>query len=70
MNEKPFSYICRFGTQFTCPRCDFDAPVKVITPPKNIKQRMSDVAEMIGYHAVNIRPELNGFRGYDCIEFV
>lgn len=30
---------------------------------------MRDAAEMAGYHAVNIRPELNGFQGYDCLEF-
>lgn len=30
----------------------------------------SDVAEMIGYHAINIHPDLNGFSGYDCIHWM
>jgi len=29
---------------------------------------VSDVTEMIGFHAVNIYPELSGFAGYDCID--
>lgn len=69
MNEKLFSYFGSFGTHFSCARCDFKAPLLVIDAPTEKKHFLSDVAEMIGYHATNIRPELNGFQGYDCIDF-
>jgi hypothetical protein len=73
-NEKPFKYISRNGTSFSARRCDFVGGVSVtakqfsgdVFPEKRMVQ---DVAEMIGYHAANIRPELNGFAGYDCIDF-
>jgi len=69
MNDKPFSYTSHYGTEFVCDRCDFKTPLIVKNQPSGGKQRMSDVAEMIGYHATNIYPELNGFQGYDCIQF-
>lgn len=70
MNEKSFSHHCRFGTKFSCERCDFNSPIKVEDAPTDVTQRMSDVAEMIGFHATNIWPDLNGFQGYDCLQFV
>ena len=71
MNAKPFSHTSTHGTLFSAQRCDFKGGVTVLviadTPVKNV---VSDIAEMIGYHAVAIRPDLHeGFSGYDCIEF-
>lgn len=80
MNNKRFEYAAK-NTWFTCKSCDFSHPIKVYTslnyvPVKNEQginylpnNVLNDVAEMIGYHAVNIRPELNGFAGYDCLRF-
>lgn len=71
LNHKPFSHYCRFGTRFGASRCDFRDGVSVMYDrPLTKEEAASDVAEMIGYHAVNIRPELNGFQGYDCIEWI
>jgi len=71
LNDKPFEYHCNLGTIFRCSRCDFRGKVYVATPPgMNHAELASDTAEMIGYHATNIWNRLNGFRGYDCIEFV
>ena len=69
MNDKPFSHACRFGTEFIAYRCDFVGGIKIKNRPSNQLFFASDVAEMIGFHAVNIRPELNGFQGYDCIQW-
>ena len=66
-NESSFSHHCHYGTMFVAKRCDFRGGVQAIGAPKDKAAFASDVAEMIGYHAVNIRPELNGFSGYDCI---
>lgn len=68
MNDKPFSFISRNGSHFTCKRCDFKGDIKVKTSVKKEFFAL-DVAEMIGYHATNIWPELNGFSGYDTIRF-
>jgi len=76
MNEKPMEYTSHHGTRFTCARCDFAAPVYVRNDTASDEAHtqpstkwFSDVAEFIGYHATNIHPKLNGFRGYDCIDW-
>ena len=69
MNDKPWKHRCSNGTVFTCKRCDFTEPIVVEPGDANIPQLMCDVAEMIGFHATNIHPNLNGFSGYDCIKF-
>ena len=69
MNEKPFTHHCCNGSRFQCDRCDFTKPIKVLDKPPYEALFAADVAEMIGYHAINIWPELNGFQGYDTIEF-
>ena len=71
MNAKTFSHTSRYGTKFSASRCDFRGGVKVsICSDTTFAHLTSDIAEMIGYHAVAIRPDLHeGFSGYDCIEF-
>ena len=71
LNEKPFQHLSRFGTEFKCTRCDFRAPVLYTVLSNDIPNQnlMSDVAEMIAFHAMDIWPNLNGFSGYDCITF-
>ncbi len=70
MNDKPFVHVSSGGTRFICERCDFTKPVKVHESASLTREGlMGDVAEMVGYHAVAIHPELNGFAGYDCITF-
>ena len=75
LNEIPFSHISHCGTKFRAKRCDFRGGIEVIendvtTTYKNrIEMLMKDTAEMIGWHACNIRPELNGFSGYVCLNF-
>ena len=71
MNEKPFEYRARHGTVFTCERCDFDAPLYIQSMPQypHTLDAFDDVAEMIGFHATNIQPKLDSFRGYDAIEW-
>lgn len=71
MKDKAFQYISNHGTIFECSKCDFSTPIVVFgnASTKNKGLLVLDVAEMIGYHAVNIRPELNGFAGYDCLRF-
>jgi len=69
LNEKPFRHQTRYGTEFNCERCDFRAPVFYENVPEKVEYLMSDVAEMISYHAMHIHKELNGFSGYDTITF-
>ncbi len=75
MNNKPFTHICRLGTVFHCEKCDLSRKIYYSGAPDGCHSKLKmeafgkDVAEMIGYHAVNIRPELNGFAGYDCLVF-
>lgn len=69
MNDRPFEHNCQYGTKFRCERCDFKEPVIVTNAPQNPIHFASDVSEMIGFHATNIWPQLNGFSGYDCIQY-
>lgn len=68
----PFEYTSRYGTVFTAKRTDFAGGVTVLLSKPDLKtdQLISDVAEMIGFHATNIHPGLNGFQGYDCIRWI
>jgi hypothetical protein len=74
IGNQRFSHICRNGTQFQADRCDFASGIIHYIPAttqKDYPQLLAaDVAEMIGFHAVNIWPNLNGFQGYDCLRFV
>ena len=70
MNEKRFEHNCHNGTEFIATRCDFQGGVRVVVPKGLSEERlMCDVAEMIGYHATNIHPDLNGFSGYGNVAF-
>ena len=71
LNEKPWDHVCHNGTEFSSSRCDFEAELIARVPARVTEEElMQDVSEMIGYHAMNIHPHLNGFRGYDCIRYV
>ena len=69
MNEKPFVHVCgRF--KFTSPRCDFQGGVWIEAPESfDPIELVAAVAEMIGYHATSVWPELKHFSGYDAIEW-
>lgn len=70
MNDKPFEHLSHYGTKFVAPKADFREGVIIFRSPGLTQlQLLADLSEMIGYHAVNIHPELNGFSGYDCINF-
>lgn len=70
LNERSFEHSCRNGTNFFSDRCDFRTNVRVEVPRDISREAlMQDVSEMIGYHAMNIFPQLNGFQGYDTIIF-
>ena len=68
-HETPFDHNYHFGTVFRSETCDFKNAILVYDKPQNEILFARDVAEMIAFHAFNIHPELNGFQGYDCINF-
>ena len=75
MNKKPFNHRCYWGTIFACDTCDFSTPIYVTTSCDQSSHNFlvmysKDLSEMIGYHATNIWPELNGFQGYDTLTFI
>lgn len=69
MNYKSFTHTAgRF--KFFAPRCDFQSGIFMQTPKSYTATELAAaVAEMIGYHATAIWPELNGFSGYDSISW-
>lgn len=71
MNDMPFEHVSHNGTVFKCSRCDFKEPIYVSQPDESfwLNKLMVDISEMIGYHAMNIWNQLNGFQGYDTIEY-
>ncbi|OGD68908.1 hypothetical protein A3I18_00155 [Candidatus Campbellbacteria bacterium RIFCSPLOWO2_02_FULL_35_11] len=70
LNKEIFDHTSRHGTRFFANRCDFEGGVKVYASGGISKENlMLDVAEMIGFHATNIWPQLLGFFGYDTIAF-
>ena len=69
-NEAPFEHITSDGVGFRCLRCDLSEPIMVNDIDVSSAKLCKAVAEMIGYHAVAIRPSLKSFRGYDTVSFV
>lgn len=68
--ERPFSHSCGHGTTFECDRCDLSSVIRVYDAPFNRQEFAADVAEMIGYHAAAIHPDLRtGFSGYNTLKF-
>lgn len=76
--EKPFHYTTHDNNvTFDCPRQDLDGKVTVTLPAELEKYSPATkfaaiaqaAAEMGAFHASEIRPHLNGFRGYDCVEY-
>ncbi len=70
LNEKPFRYEGDYGTVFEASHSDFRKGVIVTNMPDEPSHIASEVAAMIGYHARNVHPKLNGFQGYDCIYWI
>jgi len=70
INEQPYQHFSGNGTEFKCLRCDFKLPV-IVKKPKGISNEAytRDVAEMVSNHVLTIWKQLNGFSGYDCINF-
>ena len=72
MNDMPFEHMSHNGTVFKCSRCYFKTKIFVLQEEGvelSLEKIMVDISEMIGYHAKNIWDQLNGFQGYDCIEY-
>lgn len=70
MNAERWQHLCVNGTEFSADRCDFRNGVTALVPGNlDELQLMQDTAEMIGFHATNVRGSLNGFAGYDRIRF-
>ncbi len=68
-NKKPFFYQSRNGTEFSCKAADFSYLIEVKRKPENLNSFMTDIAEMAAMHALEVRPTLNEFSGYDCLHF-
>jgi hypothetical protein len=71
LNDVSFEHSGPNGTKFTATRCDFREGVKIVSEePLTPAQFAQDVAAVIGYHATNILPQLNGFSGYDAFKIM
>lgn len=58
------------GITVEASRCDFKEGVTVYYNAGMPADRLARaLAEVMAWHAVNIRPQLNGFCGYDCIRY-
>ncbi len=72
MNERDLRLYFE-GLDFKCERCDFKTTLYIEDKWDILNKDPVGFAKaygtFIGYHATVIRPELNGFVGYDCIHF-
>lgn len=72
MNHLPFEHRSNLGTVFTCARCDFGAPILVEIDRSVYEhpQRLaSEVGEFIAWHRTCIWYNLNGFSGYQGLNY-
>ncbi len=71
MNEQRLEHTSHNFTRFTANRSDLDNGVKVEKPAGISEiQFAQDIAEFAAWHRSCIYEQLNGFRGYNCIQFV
>ncbi|MCP4526701.1 MAG: hypothetical protein GY833_12455 [Aestuariibacter sp.] len=71
MNGRAFQHSAN-GFDFFSERCDFKDGLYVVKPDTyetSESDLIAATAHVVGYHACNVRPELNGFAGYDAITF-
>lgn len=68
-SERPIEYHCRYGTVFRG-RADLRGGVSV-TARKDIDTALlaADFAQFGAWHAYDIHPTLNGFAGYDAVQY-
>lgn len=71
MNDRSLSLYFE-GLQFECNRCDLSGTLiiedKFDMFNKDPLRFAKAYGTFIGYHATVIHPELNGFRGYSCLD--
>ncbi len=65
-----FHYRASNGTEFSCEKENLGKTV-IVKRPEGIKEKnfIADIAEMAAYHAMNVRPILDSFAGYDTIRY-
>lgn len=65
----PISHTGKYGTRFAS-RADLQGGVAVtFTRTLSVHQIVADAAQFGAWHAGNIHPQLDGFAGYDAVEF-
>lgn len=71
INDKPFDHTTRRGVTFTCDRSDLSTPIYITGLHRSplVMEVAQATAEFAAWHALHIHPHLNGFRGYDSLEF-
>lgn len=70
INDHEFEHLTANGTWFRCDRCDLAVPVKVThREGLPLERLMADFVEFAAFHVRHIHPKLNGFAGYDAIEY-
>ncbi len=71
LNDKPFEHNTNNGLTFTGSRCDFKDGVTVQMPmwKVSVEKMCADFAEFAAWHRSCIWEQLNGFQGYDCVNY-
>jgi hypothetical protein len=71
INDKPLEHTSHHGTTFKAQRSDLYGGVTVTKPawPIAEAQFAADFGEFTAWHALCIFKQLNGFAGYDCIQY-
>lgn len=71
LNDQPFEHTSRNGLTFTGERCDLKAGVNVQYPSwkLSVEQIGADFAQFAAWHNGCIWEQLNGFQGYDCVDY-
>ena len=71
INNQSIQHRSNNGTVFNCSRADLRAPIEYYFQWSiSVSQQMQDVAEFAAWHRGCIWDQLNGFQGYDTLDFV
>lgn len=70
INDENLTFTASRGSKFMCSRSDLRYTISVIRPQGMSDNRFAtEVSEFIWFHTHEIRPHLNGFSGYDTLDY-
>lgn len=69
--KQPYRHISHYSIDLYCPHIDLSKPIEITKHPDCTDAELAEVVTMfISKWMINVYPRLNGFRGFDTVEYI